>query len=257
VTRIWTFSDLHVDSHAAYDPFGFGEHPDHDLILCAGDLCNGDFDVVPWLLEQFSDDERSRFAYVPGNHDYWRIGLGAGRERLRRIAGETGITVLDDAVAEIAGVRVVGTTLWSDLAMDPWIERDIGDFLHVAGFTPAEWRARHAEAVRFLESEVRPGDVVATHFSPSFEGMSTDMQHNPRLTALSSAVMTPLEDLAHRLRPGLWVHGHTHVTREYSMGGTPVLTNAKGVGPGSLFEPGLVYDPGRPEALPDAGGLSP
>ena len=68
------------------------------------------------------------------------------------------------------------------------------------------------------------------------------MRHDPRLMPFASGYATHLEDLVVNLAPALWVHGHTHVTREYEVGGVPVVSNALGRGAGTHFRPDYVVE---------------
>ena len=114
--KIWTMSDLHLDWYP--DDAPVLDIPDHDVFVIAGDVSNGDFDPIPWLM-QLPEAVRARTIYVPGNHDFWHIGLQRGTHRLWDIAEKTGITVLNNARTVIDGQGFVGSTLWSALDEDP------------------------------------------------------------------------------------------------------------------------------------------
>ena len=66
----------------------------------------------------------------------------------------------------------------------------------------------------------------------------------------ASGYATDLDSLIGDLRPALWVHGHTHVTREYDVGGVPVVSNALGCGAGLHFLTDYVVDIGGNEPNP-------
>lgn len=248
--KLWVLSDLHIDRNPDLD---LGAHPDADVIVMAGDLSDGDYDPAPWLLETFSDDERGRLLFVSGNHEAYGIGLEAVDGFVRVLADRTGIVPLDRSVVEIEGQRFVGAPLWT--ANDPrlddyYIANPQGDFRAVPGLTPSTWRGAHERDLVFIERELRPGDVVITHHAPAFDGLRTDMQHNPRLAAVSSFYFTDLEDLIVEREPVLWVHGHTHITSEYRVGGTRMVSNALGRGAALAFDPGMVIELDGPRPGP-------
>lgn len=242
--RAWVLSDLHVDRNPDLD---LGQHPDCDIILMAGDLADGDFDAVPWMLRTFSVVEREKLVYVPGNHDAYGIGLAAVQDMMAHLSSQTGIITLDDAVLERNGCRIVGSSLWSPFS--PALDQAYGsrgDFRHVPGLTPDRWRAEHARHRAWLESTLQPGDVLLVHHAVSFEGLATEMQHNLARMMLSSGYNADIEDLIEEKRPSLVVHGHSHVRRDYDVAGVPVVTNALGRGwsphDRTHFVPGLVID---------------
>ena len=105
--------------------------------------------------------------------------------------------------------------------------------------------ARHMESRAFLEAETRkqrPGPlVVVTHHAPHPAHLPMPAR-NPLgepyiLTAAYrsdlTALMSPAPDDGRgALRPAdLWIYGHTHESFDAMIGGTRVLSNAKGYGP--------------------------
>lgn len=235
--KIWVLSDLHID---VVQDLELVDHPDADLIIMAGDLANGDHDPVAWLLGSFSDDERARMIFVPGNHEAYAVGLHAVADRLRHLHEATGITTLDRETTEIEGRRIVGCTLWSPLA--PTLYGLGGDLVAIPGFSGDAWRAAHERDRTWLEESVIEGDIVVTHHAPSRDGLDPRMQHKPELMKLASGYYADMGELIEQRQPALWVHGHTHVTREYEVAGTKVVSNAHGRGIGLHFDPVFVVE---------------
>jgi len=247
--RLWVLSDLHVDSMR---PFDIGPHPECDVIVMAGDLANTEAAREAWLLEHLSDEERAWTIFVPGNHEAFGVGLDGVAESMARLAERTGVTVLQNGVLEMEGIRLVGSTLWSDLhpSLDRAAEMQTGDFRHIPGLEPDDWRAQHAWDLSYLRSTVQPGDVVVTHHAPAFESLSEVMQLNLQARTGESAYFTDLEDDIRSLRPALWVHGHTHSFRDYVIGETRVVSNARGRGLGKHFRAGFVVEVSAPAPIP-------
>lgn len=235
--KIWVLSDLHIDVVTDLD---LGDHPDADIIVIAGDLADGDHDPVPWLLANFSDDERAMMVFVPGNHEAYGIGLDTVPALLQRLRDETGIVTLDRETVEFGGRRIVGCTMWSPLHQN--LDELGGDLVAIPDFSGDAWRAAHARDRSWLEETVLEGDIVVTHHAPAFVGLAGKMQQNPALMRLSSGYFADMSDLIVDRRPELWVHGHTHVTSTYEVGQTRVVSNAHGRGLGLHFQPGFVVE---------------
>ena len=119
-------------------------------------------EMLGWFCLRFP-----RVVYVPGNHEYYKTSPAAGAALLATCAEDfPNLTVLDAAVAEIEGTRFVGTTLWFPPTPDEEdYRRFLADFSLIESFVPWVHEA-HARNLAFLEQEVRPGDVVVTHFLP-------------------------------------------------------------------------------------------
>jgi Icc-related predicted phosphoesterase len=47
----------------------------------------------------------------------------------------------------------------------------------------------------------------------------------------SSAYTNDLSALIHECGPELWVYGHTHESRDFTVGSTRIVSNSKGYGP--------------------------
>lgn len=243
--KIWVLSDLHIDRNPDLD---LGPHPECEVIAMAGDLCDGGFDPTPWLLGEFSDDERARMIFVPGNHEYYDIGTAAGEVRVRQLQADTGIILLQRDTVEVDGVRFVGCTMWSPL--EERLDHLGGDLISIPNFSGPIWRQMHQRDAAWLGMTVQEGDVVITHHAPGWDGLKVDMQHNVRLMSLASGYMARMESLIEETQPALWIHGHTHVTREYEIAGCRVVTNALGRGHNPSFQPGYVVELGGYQPKP-------
>ncbi len=247
--KLWILSDLHIDDFEDWNErLDLGEHPEHDLIIMAGDLADGDRNPIPWLMSEFSDAERSRMLFVPGNHEAWGIGTANVRDRLRDLREQTGLTTLNRETIEIDGRRFVGATLWSPLS--PNLDHLGGDLVNIPNFNGDKWRARHLQDWMWLDETVLPGDIVITHHAPHSEGLATAMQHNVKLWRLQSGYYADMTNLFKERLPSVWIHGHTHVTRQYEVDGTPVVTNARGRGYAPNFQPNFVFELPEPTPAP-------
>ena len=71
----------------------------------------------------------------------------------------------------------------------------------------------------------RAPTVVITHHAPSRKGLNPLHIGN----GLDGAYASNLDDLVAGLdRVPFWIHGHTHIRRQYRIGGTQVVANCRG-----------------------------
>lgn len=187
---------------------------------------------------------------VYGNHDFYHSSLAGRRaeDRARlaelRAAGAD-IDLLDRKTEVIAGTRVTGCTLWTDLELYPsqtplvreMVGRVMNDFKLIRDFRIADWLAEHAADRAFLFEELaRPFDgptVVMTHHIPVRE-LIHPTRHigDRREVAVNGGFGSDLARLIRPHRVDAWICGHSHdncsFTLEGRHGPIPFVTNARG-----------------------------
>lgn len=247
MTKLRIMSDLHLEfGRLDLEPAG------EDVIVLAGDV--GVFTQgAEWALE-YAARGGVPAVMVAGNHEFYRR---PGRARfsshtvestiaaLRAIARESrgALTFLEDDVATVAGVTFVGATLWTDYALDG--NQPISMLLAARGmndhqlifeddrrFTPEDALRRHRWSAGVLRERLprRYVDgplVVVTHHLPSARSVNRKYADD----ILNSAFASHLDDLVETSEAALWVHGHTHASADYRIGGTRVLCNPRGYHP--------------------------
>ena len=241
--RIQPVSDLHLE----FDPdhgkrFASSLPVLGDVLVLAGDVLPirrppHVREMLDWFCARFP-----RVIYVPGNHEYYKTSPAAGWALLASCAREfPNLHLLDGAVTEIDGTRFVGATLWFPPTQDEEQYRPfLADFSLIESFVPWVHEA-HARDLAFLQREVRPGDVVITHFLPHPGSVAPQYQGSPLNRFFLAGDATPLvEERGARL----WIHGHTHVSSDYRVGTTRVLCNARGypAEQGTSMNPELVIE---------------
>lgn len=250
--RCHFMSDLHLEGQE------FGRLlPKGDVLILAGDICNARcFEPKPhdlYAIRQrdrvlsFFDFARKRFPHVlmiAGNHEHYDGVFDDSIGLLRRHL--PGITVLDDDVTEIDGVRFFGSTLWSDFegrnpAVMALIRKRVGEYFFVRKRDEAapgglvRWRpedalAAHDRALAALAAAIPDGNtrptVVITHHAPSLKGLNPYHVGN----GIDGAFASDLDSLIERLSAvPVWIHGHTHIRRQYRIGDTAVHVNCLGL----------------------------
>ena len=225
-------SDLHL-SLGALDP----PDNDADVAVLAGDIARPR-EAIAW-----ASALRKPVLYVAGNHEFYGGTLDGTLDALRACAEGTQVHVLDDDVLVVDGVRFLGSTLWTDFALFGEARRAsvmhearrfMRDFTRIrvgdapdALFTPGDSAARFARHARWLAQRLaEPFDgptVVVTHHAPSRHSIHPRFAGSP----LNACFVSDLEPLLDG-RACLWIHGHTHDSFDYDIGGTRVVCNPRG-----------------------------
>lgn len=233
--KLHILSDLHLEFTDFVPP-----QTDADVVVLAGDIAVGE-EGLRWAARHF---ERQSVVYVPGNHEYYRADFSGMLADLRHTAHELGIFLLDgDEVVlddERGGlVRFLGCTLWTDFRLFGQDRRVIclnaasqklNDFRLIKDggrrLLPEQTARWHEHHVRWLDAHLQvsfPGKtVVVTHHLPSARSVA----ERYRLEVLSACFASELDHLFGPM--ALWVHGHTHGSFDYEVGGTRVVCNPRG-----------------------------
>jgi hypothetical protein len=246
--RIQILSDLHLE-------FGSAElaGTDSDVVVLAGDVGVG-LRGLEWIKKQWPDRP---VVYVPGNHEYYGGALPRTLEKLIAAASGTNVHVLDRAAVEIAGVRFLGATLWTDFDLlgerataMVVAQRHVTDYKRIRvspsfrKLSPFDTASLHSRSRRWLEAEIgcgrTRGAVIITHHAPSALSIQSEFASDP----LSASYASNLSRLVAESGAALWVHGHTHHCVDYVIGGTRVVSNQRGYvdEPVEGFDPELVLE---------------
>ena len=245
--KIHVLSDLHIE----YADFSIPK-TDADVIVLAGDIGVG-LGGLEWLQGQ---NIQKPVIYVPGNHEYYHHDLSV-IENLRESAAAN-VHILDNNLIEIAGVRFLGSTLWTDFDYFGEADRffalqnarkNMADFEVIMNkgraFCPEDSIALHQQARGWLKcmlAETFTGKtVVVTHHAPSSGSVHPRYARN----LLTPAFVSSLEHMMEGSRTAVWVHGHMHDAFDYEVYGTRVICNPRGYAPYEDpvgFKPDLVVD---------------
>ena len=276
MARFLLWSDLH-------DEF-WGSLPDTsvsdqiDAILLAGYTHTRGRHVDSALL--IWDRYRVPVLMVRGNHEFYGAAIPELiAEDARRIekmnAAGADIWLLDGTATEVAGVRVIGATLGTDLDLYPGehgrtrdaVERGLNDFrmirsnpvrqLAAADWLEMHWRDRDA-LFGLLDTPFEGETLVMTHQVPVRELIPLARRIGPIERQLFTAGF--VSDLWWEIRNRnvhSWVCGHSHdhddLTLEGKYGPVRFVSNARGYPKeGVPFDPDLVIEVSpRPEPSPN------
>lgn len=247
--RVHLISDLHLEFGRWADRDAAFLDAGADVVLVAGDTHRCQYaaerlvDIIPTHLP---------VAFVAGNHEHYDTGLSveAGNAMLRREATRLSagrqapiIFLQDDEVVLTVrgiGVRILGATLWTDMALygnaardAAVVARSLNDYAYIKGqdgrrLTTDEVRLMHARSRAFLHGALGTSfdgpTIVMTHHLP------TERAINSRYAGdiLNAGFASPCDDLI-ALGAALWVFGHTHSSFEArDAGGTLLACNPSG-----------------------------
>lgn len=209
--NIRLLSDLHFEFHkdggrAFVNSLNFDGV---DVLVLAGDI---DAVTIDLSLGLFAKAFTGPVLFVAGNHEFY----GFDRERtLARIhdaaLNHSNLCFLDHEIVTIKGCRFLGTPLWfsfSEHSSD--MQQGWSDFRAIQGF--GSWfHSENRKAVRFLQQELQPGDVVVTHYLPSHRCVHPKYKNNP----YNCFFVSPCDELIESRKPALWMHGHTHESIDF------------------------------------------
>ncbi|MDX8481859.1 metallophosphoesterase [Mesorhizobium sp. VK24D] len=250
--KIWLFSDLHLEVADLRPPLAI---PDADVCVVAGDLCRAAANGVHWLAANIAPSMPC--VYVAGNHEFYKgaikEGLVDGRAAAARFAA---VHFLENQAVVIGDARFLGASLWTDycimghqrLAMMYAKER-MNDYRQIAfrrnpwqRFLPETAYGLHQESKRFIEASLRSPNiptVVVTHHLPHPASIPERFARDP----LNAAYASDLTGVIQSGRPTLWIHGHTHDSCDYWLGGTRVVCNPRGYDDENRrFDPAFVVE---------------
>lgn len=233
--KIAVYSDLHLETLDRYPewqtvPAGSDQA---DIVILAGDIHSGTRG-----LHALAKCGKGHI-YVSGNHEYYHHDIELLDVDLNTQAEKLGLHYLQRRAVQIGDVRFLGTTLWTDFAIQAgwgWgsqliAQAFIPDFKYIRyrgrRFTPSDAMRLHAMNRDWLCAELeKPFDgktVVVTHHAPHPGSI------HPRfaLSPVNAAFVSDLSAVVDKA--DLWIHGHMHDSFDYcTSGGARVVVNPRG-----------------------------
>ena len=187
--------------------------------------------------EKFFDYVSSHFEHtfwIPGNHEYYNSDIsnrsGSFEEKIR-----DNVTLLNNTVKTINGVRLVFSTLWShiSLAKQTIIEQTLSDFRVIRKnekrLTAEAYNQLHLESRLFLEQALQTKTnnptIVVSHHPPTFVNYPEKYADSE----INEAFGTELSSLIENSSIDYWIYGHHHCNVDaFSIGQTKLITNQLG-----------------------------
>jgi diadenosine tetraphosphatase ApaH/serine/threonine PP2A family protein phosphatase len=249
--KVQLLSDLHC---VFWERRGFGDEnsferlletiqTDARVLVIAGDA---QFTDLEGNLRRLAQAYKS-VVYLPGNHEFYGGRIGVDLPRFYALENKLVAEGLDiwipraGMTQSYGGVRFIGGIMWQpwggpEHPSSKWISDhdQIKDFRHRA-------REEFADFHDYLKQELREGDFVVTHHSPSYQSCAEEFLDSD----CNRWFHTPEIEYLMERRPVLWHHGHTHSPFDYrhQPSGVRVVCNPRGYpGEGVDFNPRLVVE---------------
>lgn len=250
--KIRLMSDLHLEFEDRVLNFTPMPQPDDKdtILILAGDVATG-IDAVSFIQKMCK--QFRKVVYVLGNHEFYYNEYNKVRAQWNDRPEMPGnFILLDDHVAIVDDVRLVGGTLWTSFNDSDWhamhtAQHNMNDF-HCVKFhekidakTSRKRKFLPQDAVRahmvtrmlITETLREPFDgktIVVTHHLP--HPLSVPGQF--KTSALNAAYMTNLDSIIEQNDIAVWCHGHTHDNVNVEVHGTRILCNPRGYTPDGL-----------------------
>lgn len=257
-------SDLHLEFRDYPD---FSKEKGGDILILAGDIVTAASiaknrnDPVPRGIKKFLSKKLipnlfSKYQHVLmvlGNHEHYRWLFSDTADSICKSFGELGadnLILLDNGTFEVDDWKFYGCTLWSDfMNADPismWdCGRGMNDFQLIGArhvldndytkkhlprvFTPEAALDEHRRSIKWLTTNlqnINNKTVVITHHGPTYTSLNKEHVGN----GLDGAYVSDLSGMiAGWPQIKYWIHGHTHMNVNYTVGDNcRVLANQRG-----------------------------
>jgi Icc-related predicted phosphoesterase len=239
--KVQIFSDLHVN---VFPIKPITIVPGVGLVIVAGDVCEGVLRAFEHLRRIVPMD--IPIVMVPGNHEFYRRFIPDELALALAHAGAVNLHILNGTALELAGVRFVGATLWTDYqvfgeANQTRVMNACAKAMNdhrLIGWQKKPWRRfrpqeaallHHRSKAAIIETLTTPfagPTVVVTHHAVHWDSIHPRFRNDP----VTGAFVSDQSELIETYQPTLWVHGHVHNSSDYSVGKTRILCNPHGYG---------------------------
>ena len=251
--RFQVLSDLHIDSYARRGlQVGAIPQTDADAILVAGDTANG-MVGIQWLIAESQRLAKPIFV-IAGNHEYFGEDMLQLDSQIKALTCDTQVHFLQCDSVDFMGVRIIGTTLWTDylyqanantVAIAQQFMRDYQEINYGnRRLTPLDTVTMHQRHRAWLLDALQQSHkdnmptIVMTHHSISPQSIAAKYADYP---SNAGFVVDLSEWLDADFAPDVWIHGHTHEAFDYVQGHTRVVVNPRAY-PNEVSSTGMLFD---------------
>ena len=212
-------SDLHLDLfHKENNDSFINSLPEAELLICLGDYHNKSSEEFFNFIGRV-EHKYQKIIYVLGNHDYWGRTLTTGHYKFNpKKRGK--LVFLNNKPYVHNGVTFFGGTLWyKHLSVSGnWCdEQRVHDYQDIP---------KHNQLFKNRLSNIKSDNlVVLSHHLPSMNSVVEEYKDE---WSNQFFVDSDCEHIISKLKPKLWLHGHTHERIDYTLGNTRVMANPRG-----------------------------
>lgn len=230
--RIQIISDLHQEFGITQLNFN-----NADVVVLAGDIHMGT-KGIEWILKEIT---HKPVIYVLGNHEYYKGTYPKTLHKIKALAKNTNVHVLENEAIKIGAVNFHGATLWTDFSLfgspreyGMLCQNKMNDYKKIRR-DPSYSKLRtidtfriHNQSLKWLKTSLneKKGElnIVVTHHAPSIQSVPESYKTDP----VTSAYASNLDDFILTYQPNYWIHGHIHKPKNYTIGKTNIICNPHG-----------------------------
>jgi len=232
--KIRVLSDIHFEFEIDYKIDYCKNNSQDQVLVFAGDINCGK-NVVNFMNE-FQDSNFKKVLFVAGNHEFYENKF---HDTIRLftenfpVTTDSKVSFLDNQNIEICGVNFIGCTLWTDFNNENPIDINrcvigMNDYNMISEFTIDDAIQEHKISRKFLEKQlinnINKKVVIITHMAPCGLSIKEEYKGDP----FNSAYFSDLSEMILDYGPDIWIHGHTHMSCDYILGKTRIISNPRG-----------------------------
>lgn len=235
--KIQYASDLHLEFPEQRSAINSKRlKPVGDILVLAGDVCYLREDHFKFGFFDYCSDNWKQTYIIPGNHEFYNHSYDiadAVSEFLIQVRNN--VQYLNNTSIEIQNVRIIFSTLWTNISGNPFeIEIAMNDF-HVCSYNGQVFCAKdhnicNSKSMDFLNSILNiksecSKTIIVSHHIP----FSGDLCKYPFDSSLEEGFHIDLSMMIANHDIDYWIYGHNHHNLPpFEIEGTMLLTNQMG-----------------------------
>ena len=231
MVKLQLISDLHTEFHRGSKRLleSLPIAPDLDFLVVAGDSVvfsqQPEQNVKPVF--RFFAEHARHVLIVEGNHEYYSA-ISAERTEAKMadyVSRHENIHWLRNSEIKLDDVQFFGGTMWfpDRDGLNQTYEKKIADFSQIKNL--GHWvYQRNQEFSDHAQELVRQDTIVVTHHLPHARSTPETFCGDQ----LNRFFVSDQTKLIEEKQPRLWLHGHSHVACDYTLGNTRVVCNPYG-----------------------------
>lgn len=172
--------------------------------------------------------------WIPGNHEYYNSDIAKRSSSFEEQIRDN-VTLLNNTVKTIDGLRFVFSTLWSHISPKKQfvIQQSLSDFRVIRNnekrLTVDDYNQIHSECRLFLEealkNKTKIPTVITTHHPPTFMNYPEKYANS----TINEAFGTEMFNFIEESEIDYWIYGHHHCNvSDFTFGKTKLVTNQLG-----------------------------
>jgi Icc-related predicted phosphoesterase len=231
VVKLQLISDLHTEFYQGPKHVFRNVEivPDLDFLVVAGDsvVFSSQPDQTVKPVFKFFAEHARHVVLVEGNHEYY---TAISSERIQQrmgnmVARYKNVHWLRNSEIKLDGVHFFGGCMWfpDRDGLNQMYENKIADFSQIKDLGHWVYSTNKEFTDRALEL-VRRDTIVVSHHLPHARS-TPEVFRGDQLNRFFVSDQTKLIE---EKQPRLWLHGHSHVACDYSLGNTRVVCNPYG-----------------------------